>query len=260
MSLKISVVTVCYNAASTIEETMLSVLNQTYDNIEYIIIDGGSTDGTVDIIKKHADRLAYWVSEPDKGIYDAMNKGIAVATGDYINFMNAGDKFYNNDILLDIFLNYDVSDKDIIYGDAIYKYSNSTIYRKPLNLNELPTHNCLFHQSMFILTRLLKENPYDISFKISADYNFSYIQYSRGASFFYFPQPIAYFEATSGISSNSVSIKMDEDLRIRGISPTLLYHIKKKLLVYKSEVRKRLAKRFPKLIEKIQIRYFVKYK
>ena len=74
----ISVITVCYNVASTIEKTMLSVLNQTYENVEYIIIDGNSTDGTVDIIKKYADRLAYWVSESDSGIYDAMNKGILV--------------------------------------------------------------------------------------------------------------------------------------------------------------------------------------
>ena len=91
--LKISVVTVCYNAVDCIEETMLSVLDQTYPNIEYIVIDGGSSDGTADVIRKYADRLAYWVSEPDKGIYDAMNKGIVAATGDYINFMNAGDRY-----------------------------------------------------------------------------------------------------------------------------------------------------------------------
>lgn len=95
----ISVVTVSYNAVSTIEQTILSVINQTYPHIEYIIIDGGSTDGTVDIIKKYADKIAYWVSEPDKGIYDAMNKGIKVATGEWINFMNSGDCLYRNDTI-----------------------------------------------------------------------------------------------------------------------------------------------------------------
>lgn len=79
----ISVVTVSYNAVSTIEQTILSVINQTYPNIEYVIIDGESTDGTVDVIKKYADRITYWVSEPDKGIYDAMNKGMGISTGDF---------------------------------------------------------------------------------------------------------------------------------------------------------------------------------
>ena len=89
----ISVITVSYNAVLTIEQTILSVINQTYLNIEYIIIDGGSTDGTVNVIKKYADKIAYWVSESDKGIYDAMNKGIAYSHGEYCNFINAGDKF-----------------------------------------------------------------------------------------------------------------------------------------------------------------------
>ena len=99
----ISVVTVSYNAVSVIEQTIFSVINQTYPNVEYIIIDGGSTDGTVDIIKKYADKITYWVSEPDKGIYDAMNKGIELATGEWINFMNAGDSFYSFSILELIF-------------------------------------------------------------------------------------------------------------------------------------------------------------
>ena len=95
----ISVVTVSYNAVLTIEQTILSVINQTYPNVEYIIIDGGSTDGTVDIIKKYADKIAYWVSEPDKGIYDAMNKRWLKATGDFIQFLNAGDWFENEHVI-----------------------------------------------------------------------------------------------------------------------------------------------------------------
>ena len=115
--MKISVVTVCYNSVDTIEETMLSVLNQTYSDVEYIIIDGGSTDGTVDIIKKYADRIAYWVSEPDNSIYDAMNKGIAVATGDYINFMNSGDSFASKDSISNVLTNIK-EDIDIVFGDT----------------------------------------------------------------------------------------------------------------------------------------------
>ena len=96
---KISIITVSYNAVATIEQTILSVINQTYENIEYIIIDGGSTDGTIDIIKKYKDKISYWVSEQDNGIYDAMNKGIDVATGDYIQFLNADDCLVNKEII-----------------------------------------------------------------------------------------------------------------------------------------------------------------
>ncbi len=92
--MKISVITVSYNSVNTIEETMLSVLNQTYSNVEYIIIDGGSTDGTVDIIKKYSNKIAYWISEPDSGMYDALSKGFKKATGDILCWLNADDLFY----------------------------------------------------------------------------------------------------------------------------------------------------------------------
>ena len=115
----ISVVTVSYNAVLTIEQTILSVINQTYPHIEYIIIDGGSTDGTVDIIKKYANRIAYWVSEPDKGIYDAMNKGIRTAKGEWINFMNAGDLFYSKDTLEKVFSKSINDNIKVIYGDVM---------------------------------------------------------------------------------------------------------------------------------------------
>ena len=135
--LKISVVTVCYNAAVSIEQTMLSVLGQSYPDIEYIVIDGGSTDGTVDIIKKYADRLAYWVSEPDKGIYDAMNKGIAAATGSYINFMNSGDSFYDNRVVEAVvpYLSSDM--KAVIYGNAAICNGEKYIIKKPIPIEKI---------------------------------------------------------------------------------------------------------------------------
>ena len=92
----ISIITVIYNDGKKLEETILSILSQTYDNLEFIIIDGSSTDETIDIIKKYEDKIDYWISEKDSGIFDAMNKGILAAKGDYINFMNAGDFFITN--------------------------------------------------------------------------------------------------------------------------------------------------------------------
>ena len=116
-SQKITVVTVCYNAVKEIEKTIQSVISQTYDNVEYIIVDGGSTDGTLDIIRKYSSRITRWVSEPDKGIFDAMNKSAHMATGEYINFMNAGDLFFDEKVLSDIFAGRSY-DEDVLYGST----------------------------------------------------------------------------------------------------------------------------------------------
>ena len=113
----ISIVTVTYNSVHNIEETILSVINQTYQNIEYIIIDGGSVDGTMNIVKKYKNSIDYIVSEKDNGIYDAMNKGIQIASGKWINFLNSGDTFYNKKVIENIsFKNYE--NHVIIYGNA----------------------------------------------------------------------------------------------------------------------------------------------
>ena len=113
---KLSVITIVYNNAADIERTMLSVLEQTYSNIEYIIVDGLSTDGTLDIIRKYQDKLSKLISEKDDGIYDAMNKGLAAATGDYVLFMNSGDEFYANDTVAKVFAT--AEDADIYYGET----------------------------------------------------------------------------------------------------------------------------------------------
>ena len=112
----LSVITIVYNNVRDIERTMLSVLNQTYHAIEYIVIDGASTDGTLDIIKQYKNRITKLISEKDKGIYDAMNKGLAIATGDYVIFMNSGDEFYATDTVAKVFAS--APDADIYYGET----------------------------------------------------------------------------------------------------------------------------------------------
>lgn len=116
-----SIITVTYNAAQWLERTILSILRQSYPHIEYIIIDGGSTDGTVDIIRQYQEGLSYWISEPDNGLYDAMNKGLAQAGGDYVWFINAGDTLHTADTIQEIMssLKKKVSLPDVIYGDTM---------------------------------------------------------------------------------------------------------------------------------------------
>lgn len=123
---KITVITVCYNAVKEIEKTILSVINQTYDKIEYIIVDGGSKDGTIDIIKKYESHIKIWVSEPDNGIYDAMNKGVRMASGKWINMMNAGDYFKDNNVLSEVFSDNNIEMYSVIYSNFELRYPNST--------------------------------------------------------------------------------------------------------------------------------------
>lgn len=184
---KISVVTVCFNSVSTLERTMLSVLNQTYPNIEYIIIDGGSTDGTVDIIKKYVDKLAYWVSEPDKGVYDAMNKGVLLATGDYTIFMNSGDRFYNNDVLAK-FSCVEFMDADLIYGpvytekkDGYYLWEADAVFLKTDNKRKLVFGaQGICHQGLFSKTILLKKLKFNLKYSICADTDLTYRIFING--------------------------------------------------------------------------------
>jgi len=112
----LTVITVVYNNVRDIERTIKSVICQTYPNIEYLIIDGNSTDGTVDVIKRYAEHISAWISEPDNGIYDAMNKGLARATGDYVLFMNSGDEIYAKDTVSQVFAS--APDADIYYGET----------------------------------------------------------------------------------------------------------------------------------------------
>lgn len=200
----ISVITVSYNAALTIEQTILSVINQTYQNIEYIIIDGGSTDGTLDIIRKYTDKITYWVSEPDDGIYDAMNKGIKVATGKWINFMNSGDSFCDNNVLERIFSVFYNEKVRFIYGDTILNYDGHYKKAKPLPINYLKKGMPFCHQSVFIRNDSI--NEYKTKYKIAADFDYFFNAYkSYGENcFLYLAIPISVYEAISGVSANRI--------------------------------------------------------
>lgn len=189
--LKISVVTVSYNCEDVIEDTIQSVTSQTYTNIEYIIIDGKSKDSTLDIVNRYKNQIDIIVSEPDKGIYDAMNKAINMASGDYIIFMNAGDIFYNNRIIEKVFSDKEIGKADIIYGSVAFDKKGKEIELKPLNLNEFWKGSRFCHQSAFISLNLHKEFLYDLKYKIAADFNFFNKMYNSGKDFHFIDFPFS---------------------------------------------------------------------
>lgn len=257
-NLKITIITVSFNAASSIEQTILSVINQNYPNLEYIIIDGGSKDGTVDIIKKYQQHISYWVSEPDKGIYDAMNKGIRLATGDWINFMNAGDTFYNNSILTTLFASD--PDCDIIYGDTEFIYTFGKYHRQPPAIENLRKSMIFCHQSSFTKSSLLKKKNYHTKYKICADYDFFLTSLNEGKTFRYFPLIISVFDAREGLSSANRIAREREFGEISGRSQTTLWKLKYLKFMISHQIKKIIKQSLPKELEfKIRKWYFLRH-
>lgn len=171
---KISVVTVCYNAVRDIEKTILSVVNQTYPNVEYLIIDGGSTDGTMDIVNKYKDKIDVIVSEPDKGIYDAMNKGIDRASGEWINFMNAGDCFVDENVVAKIY-NQIEKNTVIVFGNHRVLIDDRWTSIHPTPFYDVSTMRVfhgkgICHQCMFLRRAVAKEFPFSLRYPISDDF------------------------------------------------------------------------------------------
>jgi glycosyltransferase involved in cell wall biosynthesis len=188
----ISVVTVVFNGQFFLEKTIQSVIRQNYKNIEYIIIDGGSIDRTLDIIKKYDKQIDYWVSEPDNGIYDAMNKGIDLASGQWINFMNAGDCFYANEVINELLLEIDWQDKDFIYGDHEVEYFNKKKkIVKAGSISKIWKGSQFCHQSVFTRLDQHKKYKFDLSYHIGADFKFFYKCYLKNARYHYTNKVIA---------------------------------------------------------------------
>lgn len=202
MSVKISVITVAYNACDVLEQTILSVIGQNYDNLEYIVIDGGSTDGSVDIIKKYDDKITYWVSEPDKGIYDAMNKGVAVSTGEWVNFMNAGDVFYNKSVLSEIYFEK-YNNFDVLYGAVLFKSKFMDDIVSPAPLNTMITRIPFNHQAVFSKCIITKFNT---EYKLCADYDLFYGLYVNNYKFKELKNTVAIFDGEGVSCSNLLDV------------------------------------------------------
>ena len=169
---------VTLNCADTVEKSILSVINQTYDNIEFIIIDGRSSDNTTNIIEKYISKIDYYISEKDGGIYDAMNKGIRAANGDWLYFLGADDEIYKQTTIEDIFSNGTCYEKYVmIFGEVIY--SNRVRFVSHLNF-KTNLINTVHHQSAFYSINLFSVFLYNISFKIVADYELNYRVYISG--------------------------------------------------------------------------------
>jgi len=170
----ISVITVVRNGARTLEHAILSVLTQKYENVEYIIVDGVSTDGTLDILKAYNARIR-WISEPDNGIYDAMNKGLSLANGQWIYFLGADDRLSSPETLFDVAPSLDPA-LSLVFGKI--RYPDGKIVRSRLGLRTL-LHNTVHHQGAFYHSRLFKGWRYDDNYKIVADYELNLLLYLK---------------------------------------------------------------------------------
>jgi glycosyltransferase involved in cell wall biosynthesis len=227
----LSVITIVYNNARDIERTMLSVLHQTYQQIEYVVVDGASTDSTLDIIKRYENRIAKLISEEDKGIYDAMNKGLKLATGDYVIFMNSGDEFYANDTVEKVFASAD--DADIYYGET--EMINDQLQSLGQRRHKVPENftwrsfnygMSVSHQAIYIKRSLTE--PYDPKYKLSADIDWIIRAAKKAKKIIKVDGYVAKY-LVGGMSKakhrQSLAERFDIMKRHYGLVPTVLNHV-----------------------------------
>ena len=224
--IKFSIVTVSYNASKTIKETLISVCNQSYQNVEYIIIDGGSTDGTCEIVEAYRDKIAYFVSEPDGGIYDAMNKALKVATGDYVIFMGADDHFLSFAVLEEVAnkISYQNDTNAVYYGD-VFRPKRNDLYCGIFNKYKLAVKN-IPHQALFYPKTVYKNNLYEVKSKVYADYLYNLMLFKMHR-FRYLGVTISYFDAAlSGIQKDEYFEKLRKDIIVQNLGIISYYYSK----------------------------------
>ncbi len=231
--MKLSIITINYNNKQGLQKTIDSVISQTWKDYEWIIIDGGSTDGSKELIEQYQEHFAYWCSEPDKGVYNAMNKGIRKAKGEYLQFLNSGDCFHNQSVLAKIFNNNVCG--DIIYGNLNYVFKDKTL------IDKYPSHlsihfflcRSIGHPASFIRSDLLKDG-YREDFKIISDWYKFLVWFREGRTFYYVNDVISDFDTTGMSSINIDIIKKEKEIAFNELfSPINRQLIKESILLQK---------------------------
>lgn len=211
--MKLSIITINYNNKEGLQKTIDSVVSQTWHDFEWIVIDGGSTDGSKELIEQYQQHFAYWCSEPDKGVYNAMNKGIDKAKGEYMNFMNSGDSFYAKDTLEQVFVN-NTPNADMVYGDWARDEKGRIVLMKApkeASLYSFYVDN-ICHQAMFIKSSAMREKGYDETYKYYADWARWLLMMLDNATFQYVPVIVCLYD-TQGISSHQVNAEMEAEMQ-----------------------------------------------
>jgi glycosyltransferase involved in cell wall biosynthesis len=213
MNPRISIVTVVLNRRQELAGTLQSVLDQDYENIEYIVQDGGSTDGTIELVRSLGEKISVFRSEKDKGIYDAMNKATKHVTGSWVIYMNAGDRFYSNSVLSNIFAGQ-IHDADIVYGEALMQYRNYQVPFGRAPLTSIWKKSPFSHQAAFIRGELMKAMGYDTTYKIGADHDLFYRAYKAGKKFKYVNQVVCLFDAEDGATKKHIFQAIKDKMNI----------------------------------------------
>lgn len=198
--IRFSIITVCYNASATIGETIASVLSQTYQELEYIVVDGKSNDGTVEILQSVDDKRLTFISEKDSGIYNAMNKGLKIATGDYLIFLGADDTFYDKDVLKKVAGKLTGS-VDVVYGDVILK-TRKKLYNGAFS-RWTWGHRNICHQCIFYPKSVYCRYLYNEKYRSVADWDYNLRLLIDGIKFTYIRETICLFNDNGGLSSSS---------------------------------------------------------
>lgn len=200
---RITVITVCFNAQDVIEKTLRSVVSQTYENLEYVIVDGASKDGTMTIVERYRDRIerrGRIVSEPDKGLYDAMNKGVRLATGEWFLLLNCDDVFVDEHVVADVAAFIEAHpEADIVYGNTEQVWEYGTIVSAPTEAYR--NHKmCISPQATFVRTALHLSHPFDLKYRYAADFEQSTSFALEGRTFLHFDRLVSRVELTSGVT------------------------------------------------------------